>query len=74
MDVTVALGQLDHLAARGPARRRAAVEWTAEYAGGRWRTSPGGSASGTAGTPPVSMISPSGSPVVETAPKRATAT
>src|SRR3954469_24277200 len=47
---------------------------TALKIGGRWRTTPVGSTSGSGGSTPVSTISPSGSPVVETAPSRATVT
>jgi hypothetical protein len=42
------------------------------WAGGRWVIAPVGSTSGSGTGVPVSTISPSGSPVVDTAPKRAT--
>jgi len=69
-----ALGHLDGLTAA-----RAAVRALAPDLHGRvgrrdaGRTSPTGRSSGSGGSAPVSTISPSGSPVLDTAPNRATA-
>ncbi len=43
----------------------------AHLLGGRWRISPVGRSGGSGGIRPVSETSPSGSPVVEMAPRRA---
>ena len=57
--------------ARASAYARRPPTLTAEYAGGRWRSAPVGRASGSSGARP-GAISPSGSPVVDVQPSRAT--
>jgi len=69
-----ALGQLDLLPAARLDVGALAVEMDRGMRGRALDDVPVGRSSGSGGRRPVSVISPSGSPVVEVAPRRASAT